>query len=137
MELDQLDDQECMILVKGIELAIEADGRASASEAEALEGIVARVGQAKYDAAVARADDEIGDLDEFERRLESITRPEARDLIFGTVLELTLDASTGLAEKPVLTRMARAWNLQVDIPELASPELEPIDPSGAPEDDPN
>ena len=115
MELEQLDSQERLVLVAALRLTVLADGRATEGEARELDTVVGSMGQANYDAAFEQADREIRDLGELDSKLATVTREEARELIYGTVLTVTLADSTGVAEEPVLERMARAWNLRVEV----------------------
>ena len=115
MELEDLDQGERLVLVASLQLTIMADGRATPGEAAALDAVIARIGQARYDEAFEQASRQVRDLASFETVLPTVTREEARELIYGTVLETTLADSTGLAEEPLLESMARAWNIQVEI----------------------
>jgi hypothetical protein len=112
MELTDLNAEERLALVALVRTAALADHAVSEQEEEALADLVDAFGEDAYREAFEAADNRFGNQVELESFLRSISRQEARELIYGTVLDLTMaDAITG-AELPLLRWLAGAWNVE-------------------------
>ena len=118
MELTDLDPNERLALVALIEATVRADHGVSQQEEEAIADIIDALGEGAYREAVEAADKRFtseGDLKTF---LQGIQREEARNLIYGTVLDLAMsDVVTG-SESPLLSWLAATWNVEsaIDAP---------------------
>src|SRR5262249_51550029 len=75
--------------------------------------VVAELGQDEYQRLVAEVDRRFPTEDELKAFLPSITRQEARDLIYGTVLDTAIEDSVHPRESEVLDWLAALLNVRV------------------------
>jgi Tellurite resistance protein TerB len=115
MDLPDLNQDERTALVGLMKLIVMSDGEVSEDELEHVETLVAAFGDDGYqrtlDAFEARFQDEAG----FKKFLQGIGRQDARDLIFGTVLEGAGEGALDHAETSLLDWLAQAWNVKIEI----------------------
>jgi hypothetical protein len=110
---------ERLALVALIERVLLSERSADDDEAAALDAFVEEFGADDYAALVARADSEFEDDDRFKALLASVTDPEVRELILGTVVELALVEGVQAGEAEWIGWTSEAWNVPVSI---AGPE---------------
>ena len=113
---------ERLALVALIERVLLSERSADDDEAAALDAFVEEFGEGDYAALVARADSEFEDDDRFKALLASITDPDVRELILGTVVELALVEGVQTGEAEWIGWTSEAWNVPVSIAEPESPE---------------
>jgi hypothetical protein len=112
MELGDLNQDERLALVALIEATAQADRKVSDEEEGVLGEVVEALGTEAYQAAVDKADHRFRGEDDLKAFLKGITRPEAREIIYGTVLELAMsDVVTG-HEPALLSWLAETWDLE-------------------------
>lgn len=115
MELPDLNQDERTALVGLIKLIVMSDGEVSEDELEHVEMLVGAFGEEGYrrtlDAFEARFQDEPS----FRTFLKTIGRQDARDLIFGTVLESAGEGALDSAETGLLDWLVQAWNVKIEI----------------------
>jgi uncharacterized tellurite resistance protein B-like protein len=115
MELTDLDGNERLALVALIEATVQADRGVSAEEEEVLADIVDALGEDAYREAVEAADKRFKSEADLKAFLQGIKREEARNLIYGTLLDLAMsDVVTG-SESPLLSWLASTWNVEAAI----------------------
>jgi hypothetical protein len=122
MELTDLDSNERLALVALIEATVQADGGVSEQEAEVLAEIVDALGESAYREAVEAADSRFEDDDDLKAFLQGIRREEARNLIYGTVLDLAMSDVVSGHESPLLSWLASTWNVEAAIEPSAEDE---------------
>lgn len=125
MELNELDLHERTVLVAALKLAVLADHRATEREAAAIDGIARTLGQHEYEAAMERADHDAADGAAFEALAATVTRPEARELIYATVMEVALADSVTPGDAPLLDGLQKLWGLTVKIAGADDTTLKP------------
>ena len=113
---------ERLALVALIERVLLSERSADDDEAAALDAFVEEFGEEDYAALVARADSEFEDDDRFKALLASITDPDARELILGTVVELALVEGIQTGEAEWIGWTSEAWKVPVTVAEPESPE---------------
>jgi hypothetical protein len=111
---------ERLALVALIERILLSDRSADEDEADALDAFVDQFGEADYAALVARADSEFEDDDRFKAFLGTVTDPDARELILGTVVELALVEGVHTGEADWIGWTSEAWNVPVTVAEPES-----------------
>lgn len=121
MELQDLDHDERLALVALLEIVIDADAEVSDAELEILDEISEEIGEELYEDTADEVDRRFQDEEALRAFLPSITRQEAREVIFGTVLDAALVDAVNGAEGDLLTWLAKAWNVSV---ETEDPEAE-------------
>jgi hypothetical protein len=115
MELGDLNQDERLALVALIEATAQADRKVSDEEEGVLGEVVETLGTEAYQAAVTMSDERFGSEDDLKVFLRGISRPEAREVIYGTVLELAMaDVVTG-HEPALLSWLAETWQLEAEL----------------------
>src|SRR5262245_65083437 len=117
MELSELNVDERVALVGLVKTVLLADRRVSAQELEEIRDVADAIGQPSYEAALDTFDKRFPDEPSFRRFLETIDRQEARELIFGTILQgASIDAIEG-RESELLSWLEKAWDVEVKVEE--------------------
>jgi hypothetical protein len=115
MELGDLNQDERLALVALIEATAQADRKVSDEEEGVLGDVVETLGPDAYQAAVEMADSKFKGEDDLKVFLRGINRPEAREIIYGTVLELAMaDVVTG-HEPALLSWLASTWKIETEL----------------------
>ena len=110
---------ERLALVALIERVLLSERSADEDEADALEAFAEEFGEEEFAALVARADSDFEDDDRLKAFLGTITDPDARELILGTVVELAIVEGVHTGEAEWIGWAAEAWNVPVTV---AGPE---------------
>jgi hypothetical protein len=116
MELSDLTREERVALAALLELVVESNAGVSNDELKEVKHVVDAVGDVAYAEAAARFRDE-ADLKAF---LPSITRQEAREVIYGAVLETALPDAMGAHESAMLNWLGKVWGIAVRIEDSGS-----------------
>ncbi|HEY4187571.1 MAG TPA: hypothetical protein VGP07_21015 [Polyangia bacterium] len=115
MELEDLNDDETTALVGLVKAVVLADGKVTPDEMEEVDEIVAALGEESYQRHLDLFESRFPDEESFQKFLKTITRQDARDLIYGTVLSgAAADAIEG-GESELLSWLATAWNIEVTV----------------------
>jgi hypothetical protein len=115
MELTDLTREERVALAALLELVIASDAAVSDDEANQVSHVVGALGDAAYAEAADEAAERFRDEADLKAFLPSITRQEARELIYGTVLEAALPDAMGAHESAMLNWLGKAWGIEVRI----------------------
>jgi hypothetical protein len=115
MELPDLNQDERTALVGLMKLIVMSDGEVSEDELEDVEALVAAFGDEGYQRTLDAFEKRFQDEDSFKKFLKTIGRQEARDLIFGTVLEGAGEGALDSAETGLLDWLAQTWNVKIEI----------------------
>ncbi|HEX2660468.1 MAG TPA: TerB family tellurite resistance protein [Polyangia bacterium] len=115
MDLHDLNDDERTALVGLVKAVIFADGRISDDERDEVAEIVEALGEDAYQKHMDAFEERFPDEPAFQKFLTTITRQEARELIYGTILDgAAADAIEG-NESELLSWLASAWDLEVTV----------------------
>ncbi|HXJ20701.1 MAG TPA: hypothetical protein VMT03_10740 [Polyangia bacterium] len=123
MELRDLNEDERVALVGLMKLVVLSDGEVSEDELEHVEVLANAFGEGGYQAALDRFERQFRDLAAFRGFLQQIRRQDARDLIFGTILESADEGGLDTSETSLLDWLSRTWNVKIEI------EDEPAEPA--------
>jgi hypothetical protein len=115
MELSDLDSAERLALVALVERVVLADRNVTEDEADILPEIVAALGEENYRKTALEADDRFRDDDALKAYLKALPREEARELIYGTVVDLAMADMISGNESELLDWLGSAWNLESKI----------------------
>ena len=113
---------ERLALVALIERVLLSERSADEDEADALDAFVEEFGEEDYAALVARVDSDFEDDGRLKAFLGTITDPDARELILGTVVELALVEGVQTGEDDWIAWASEAWNVPVSVAEPESQE---------------
>ncbi len=111
MELGDLRREERVALVALVELVVESDPAVTEDEVDRVQAIIDEIGEAAYRDAVAEVDERFGDEEELRAFLRTITRQEARELIYEAALEAAIPDVIGSRESQLLEWLAKEWGV--------------------------
>jgi hypothetical protein len=115
MDLRDLNEDERVALVGLMKLVVLSDSEVSEDELEHVEVLANAFGEDGYQAALDRFERQFRDEAEFRRFLQQIRRQDARDLIFGTILESADEGGLDTSETSLLDWLSRTWNVKIEI----------------------
>ncbi len=116
MNLADLTHDERIALAALLQLVVESDAEASEDEVATLQQVAGAIGEAAWTAATREADERFADEAALKAFLPGIARQEARELIYGTVLEAALPDVASPHESSLLDWLARTWGVRVEVP---------------------
>lgn len=112
-ELSQLDENERTAIVALLDRVISADRELSEDEEKHLRKIIEALGPEAYARAVEHVDETIENEADLEPLLQSITRQDAREVIFAAVMDVALADAVMPQEAPLLEWLAKEWGIEV------------------------
>jgi hypothetical protein len=115
MELTDLDSNERLALVSLVKAVAIADRAVSDEEGDLLADIVDAFGDDSYRKLTEEVDRRFGSEADLKAFLQGVRREEARELIYGTVLDLAMVDVVSGHESPLLAWLASAWNVEATI----------------------
>jgi hypothetical protein len=115
MELRDLSHEERLALVALLEVVLESDRAVSDGEVADIDQVVGELGREEYERLVVEVDQRFPTEDELKAFLPSITRQDARELIYGTVLDTAIEDAVDARESAILDWLAALWNVRVEV----------------------
>ena len=112
MHLIDLLPEESLALVALSRAIARADGAISPLEGRAIALIAAEVGEATYRRLFAKAAESFPDQAALKAFLARIERPEARSLIYESILALAAADSISAEEEPLIVWLHETWEIQ-------------------------
>lgn len=117
MELEDLNEQERLALVALLELIIDSDAEVGDEELEVLDTISNEIGDEVYEDTADEVDRRFKSEDDLRAFLPTLKRQEARELIFGTILNAALADCVSRYEGDLLSWLAGVWDIKVETEE--------------------
>src|SRR5436853_116627 len=111
MELRELNHDEQLALVALVEVVVSSDAAVTEEEESFVVRLASTLGEDAYHALIDEADERFPDEAELKEFLGTIQRQEARELIYGTVLEAALPDVVDPHESSLLGWLATAWRV--------------------------
>jgi hypothetical protein len=127
MELSELNQDERIALVGLMSMVVMSDRNASEEEREDVYELAEAFGADGYQKAMDAFEERFQDVKGFQTFLRGIKREDARDLIFATVLDAAEAEGIEGQEAEILDWLAKAWNIEIEVPEGAEGEGEDED----------
>ena len=115
MELSDLTPDERIALVGLMQMVVLSDANVSDEELEHVDELVDAFGEDGYQQTLDAFEQRFPNEDSFRAFLRTITRQDARDLIFGTVLEAAGAEAVEDHEAEILDWLSSTWNVTVEI----------------------
>jgi hypothetical protein len=115
MELSDLTPDERLAVVGLLQMVVFSNSEVSDEEKEYLDELVEAFGEDGYQHTLDTFQKRFPDEDSFRAFLRTITRQDARDLIFGTVLEAAGAEAVEDREAEILDWLAKTWHVTVEI----------------------
>jgi hypothetical protein len=115
MEISDMNQDERTALVGLMKLIVMSDGNVSEEELEHVETLVDAFGEGEYQRSLDAFEKRFLDEASFRAFLQKVGRQEARELIFGTVLEGAGEGALEGAEAELLDWLSSTWNIKIEI----------------------
>jgi len=113
MELADLDKNEQVALAGLLEFVVLASGHVTEDEEQEIDAIVEALGEEPYRLAVEEVDKRFPDEKALRVYLSTIQRQEAREIIYGTVIEAAMTDTVEGRESELLEWLAEEWKVEV------------------------
>ena len=113
MELADLNKDEQLALAGLLEFVVLASGHVTEDEELEIAAIVEAIGEEPYRKAVEEVDQRFPDEQALRVFLLSIGRQEAREVIYGTVIEAAMTDTVEGRESALLEWLAKEWKVEV------------------------
>jgi hypothetical protein len=117
MELSDLDHDERVALVVLVELVGESNAEVTEEEAGRIDAVAQALGDEEYRRLAAEADERCPDEAAIRAALRAVKRQEARELIYGTALEVAAGDAIRGGESDLLDWLAGEWGIEVKLAE--------------------
>ena len=115
MELSDLNQDERTALVGLMKLVVMSDGNVTEDELEHVETLVDAFGEGEYQRTLDAFEKRFTDEESFRTFLRGVGREEARETIFGAVLESAGEGALDGGEADLLDWLSKAWNIKIEI----------------------
>lgn len=109
MQLDQLQHHEQLVLLGLFHWVMHADGVVTDEEAASLEALRQRLGPAAWDARLAESKEAFPTVEALVAGCREVTRPAARQSIYGELVGLATADELDAAEAELLNWLAVHW----------------------------
>jgi hypothetical protein len=120
MDLEDLNPDERIALVGLMMLVVMSDRTVSDEERDHVDELVDAFGEDGYQSTVDAFETRFSDQQTFRTFLTTIKRQEARELIFGTVLEGAGAEAVEGPDSELLDWLAATWDVKIEIADEAS-----------------
>jgi hypothetical protein len=115
MEIADLNQDERTALVGLMKLIVMSDGNVTEDELEHVESLVDAFGEGEYQRTLDAFEKRFPDEESFRKFLRGVGREDAREVIFGTVLESAGEGALDHHETDLLDWLSKAWNIKIEI----------------------
>jgi hypothetical protein len=122
MELADLNKDEQIALAGLLEFVVLASGHVTEDEEHEINAIVEALGEENYRVAVEQVDKRFPDEQALRVFLAKVERQEAREVIYGTVIEAAMTDTVEGRESALLDWLAEEWKVKVTYEELPASE---------------
>jgi hypothetical protein len=113
MELAELNQEERLALAGLMEFVVLASGHVTEDEQQEIDAITVALGEEAYRTAVDEVDRRFTDENALKDFLKTITRQEARELIYGVVLQSAMVDTVEGRPSDLLEWLAKTWKVEV------------------------
>lgn len=116
MTLNELTQEQKIALAAAVEAVAVIDGRVSEGEGRKIGKIADELGDEEYRTLLDEVESRFEDIDAVKGFLQGIEDQNARDLIYGTVLdEAMAEPSVDVSTSELLKWLADEWQVKVEI----------------------
>ncbi len=115
MTLKELSRNEQLALVALTEVAVISDRTITDTEVAQIEDIVDELGDDTFHELADEAESRFPDRSSLKAFLKTITNPDARELILGTVLSETLADTLPHEQAEFMDWLSREWAIQIKV----------------------
>lgn len=122
MDLSELNKDEQVALAGLLEFVVMASGHVTEDEEQEIDAIIEALGEDAYRAAVEQVDARFKDETSLRTFLSTIERQDAREVIYGTMIEAAMTDTVEGRESALLEWLAKTWNIEVTYEEPPAQE---------------
>jgi hypothetical protein len=115
MTIKELSRDEKLALVALTEVAVISDRNITDAEVAQIEAIVDEIGEDLFQELAEEAETRFSERTALKTFLSSITDPDARELIYGTVLNENLANTIPHEQAEFMDWLAAIWDLVIDV----------------------
>lgn len=115
MTIQELSRDEKLALVALTEVAVISDRDVTDIEVAQVEAIVEELGEDLFHELAEEGEKRFAERTDLKKFLTTLTNPDARELIFGTVLNENLANTIPHEQAEFMDWLAKTWNLRVDV----------------------
>ena len=115
MELRDLDHDERLALVALVAMVLESNRTVSEGEIAEIDRVVGELGHDEYRRLVDEVDRRFSTEEALKVFLPAIVRQDARELIYGTVLDAAIGDGVDVRESALLDWLGKLWNVRVQV----------------------
>ena len=115
MEITDLTHEERLALVALLGMVVQSGRRIAEDEVARLGRTVSVLGADEYDRLADEANRRFTDEDVLKAFLLCIDRQEARELIYGQVLDTAVENGVDTLEAELLDWLAKTWHVRVEV----------------------
>jgi len=115
MTINELSRNEKLALVALTEVAVISDRDVTDVEVAQVEAIVDELGEDLFQELAEEAESRFAERSALKTFLQTLTNPDARELIYGTVLSENLANTIPHEQAEFMDWLATVWNLRIDI----------------------
>jgi hypothetical protein len=112
MELTGLSKEEKLATVTLVEHLVLADQNVSQAERKYIDKLATAFGDDEYRALLDEADTHLGSEEAVKALLSGISGQEARNLIYGIVMECAFEHGLNAEESELLAWLAQEWKIE-------------------------
>ena len=117
MDIQELNQNERLALVALVKAVIMPEEQVPIEEIEELRDIVEELGEDTYQSLLTEVEERFSSEDDVRKFLATVSRQDARELIYGTIMAMALSDSVDCAESEVLAWLGDAWKVKVQFDE--------------------
>jgi len=115
MTINELSHDEKLALVALTEVAVISDRDITDNEVAQVEAIVDELGEDLFHELAEEAESRFSERTALKAFLKTLTNPDARELIYGTVLNENLANTIPHEQAEFMDWLATTWNLRINI----------------------
>jgi hypothetical protein len=115
MKLKDMSRDEQLALVALTEVAVISDRNITDNEVEQIEAIADELGEDTFHELADEAEGRFADRTTLKTFLKTITNPESRELILGTILSETLADTLPHEQAEFMDWLAKEWNVTITV----------------------
>lgn len=122
MDLEDLEPSERLALVALLKLVVLSDRSVSPEEIDEIQDVVEAFGEDGYQKLLDQVEEEFPDEGALKKFLGTVKREDARELIYGLILETASAEALQGQEPELLAWLAKAWNVELKVDDLDADE---------------
>jgi uncharacterized tellurite resistance protein B-like protein len=118
MDLEDMEPSERLALVALLKLVVLSDGGVSPEEVDEIQDVVDAFGEDEYQKLLDQVEERFADEAALKKFLGTVKRQDARELIYGFILETASGEALQGKEPELLGWLGKAWNVEVKVDDV-------------------